>query len=148
MTLRLNHRAPERAIHLKLSQPPSHFLGILPAIESGNPKVTFAARAETTARSNHDIQVAQHPVEHLPARHTRGCLDPDIRRVLSAEDSQSRVCRRFPQNPRVPHVMLDQLPDLRLACLGINRLRSALHRITDAIRLGAPAPLPEWVQRQ
>jgi len=48
-------------------QTPRHFLRVFPAVERRDAKVTFALCTETRARRDDDVQLAQHPVEQLPA---------------------------------------------------------------------------------
>ena len=45
-----------------------YFLCVLPAVERRNANVSFALCAETGAGCDDDIQLRQHPIEHLPAR--------------------------------------------------------------------------------
>src|SRR5437588_12877919 len=44
--------------------------------------------------------------------------------------------------------MIDQRANLFASVGGIQRFRAALHRITHAVRLRAPPPMPKRMQRQ
>ena len=89
-----------RALSLQFLQTTRNFLRVRPAVESGNPKITFALRAEPAARCDDDVQIVQHSVEHLPARQARRRRDPNVRRILSAIDSQAGATRAPPLRMR------------------------------------------------
>src|SRR5215471_4268564 len=49
-------------------QPSRYFLGIFPAVERRDAKIAFPLCAETDARCDDYVQLAQHSIEHFPAR--------------------------------------------------------------------------------
>ena len=127
-------------------QTPRHFLSVFATVESRDAEEPFAARSETASGRDNDVQFLQHPIEHLPARQVGECLDPDVRSIHAAVNWQPGARGRFAQDARVSHVMIDQTSDLATPLGRIDCLRPALHRVTDAICLGAPAAMPQGMQ--
>src|SRR5207245_708021 len=129
-------------------QTPRHFLGVFPAVERGDAKVTFALCAETRARCDHDIQLAQHPVEQLPACEAVRCFHPDVRRVDPSESLQASISSGVAKDFGISHVMIDERMNLFTALSGIQRFSAALPRVSNTVRFRAPTPLPKRVQRK
>jgi hypothetical protein len=72
-------------------QPARDFLCILPTVEGGNPEEPFATGAEAAAGRDDNVQILQHPVEHLPARQASRCLDPDVGGIHAAVNRRIRA---------------------------------------------------------
>src|SRR5690606_30126735 len=76
-----------------------------------------------------------------------GTTDPDVWRVLTAENAKTGVPGRFDQQFRIAHVVLDQRLDLGLALFGEDGRGALLHRVACPVELGAMAAAPELVER-
>src|SRR5205085_9632679 len=111
-------------------------------VERCNPTVTFALSAKSAAGCHHHIDLLQHAVEHLPTCQASECRDPNVRCVCAAMNFKTDVAASLSQNFGVAHVMIDQRPALIPPFGRIQRLRRALHRITDAVCFCTPAAVP------
>src|SRR6266403_1565925 len=89
-------------------QTTSYFLGVLSAVECRNTKVTFSLRAKPATRRDHHVQLAQHSIEHLPARKSIRRFHPDVGRVYSAKSFQPSIEGCVAKKFCIPHVVLDQ----------------------------------------
>src|SRR6266487_482286 len=132
----------------KTFQTPRHFFSIFPAVESRDAKIAFALRAETAAWCDDHIQIVQHTIEHFPTRQAIRRFYPKVRRVHSAKYLHASLSRSFTQDFRVAHIVINERIDLLAALRGIKCLRAALHGITHAVCLCAPAPMPKLIKRQ
>src|SRR5438045_1892404 len=104
--------------------------------------------AETSARREDDVQLAQHTVEQLPARQAVWCFHPDVRRIDSSEGLHAGITRRIAKDFGISHVMIDERTNLFTTIAGIQRFGAALYRISNTVRFRAPTTLPKRMQRQ
>src|ERR1700737_2927834 len=66
---------------LKMPQAAPSFFRVLATIERRYSDVTLALCAESASRRNNNVQIIQHMIEHLPARHLIRRFYPNVGRV-------------------------------------------------------------------
>src|SRR5438046_787705 len=132
----------------KTFQTPRHFFSIVPAIESRDSKIAFTLRAETATGRDDHVYITEHTIEHFPTRQAIRCFYPKVRRVHAAKYFHASLGHSFTQDFRVAHIMIDECAHLFAAFGGIQRFRAALHGITHAVRLCAPAPMPKLMESE
>ena len=110
--------------------------------ESGKAHITLARWSEADTRGAHHIGTIEQGLEELPGGGAVGCLQPDIRCILSAIDLVAQTAQGGEHLLGVLHIIVDGSLYLLLTLWRIDGLSRTLTDIAGTIELRTLAAVP------